>query len=67
MTYPPHRFLNLVFGWCVSGMTQEEREKWEMMLHAPLPGQERKPPTEAELEIEGQAFMNLLAMHGKEE
>ena len=58
---PPAKFCNAVYAWAVGHMSQEDREKWDMMLTEPLPGQAKKPPTDMELESEGAAFMALLA------
>jgi hypothetical protein len=57
---PPAKFTNAVYAWAVQMMLPEDREKWDAMLIAPLPGQERKRPSEAEVEMEGAAFMGLL-------
>jgi hypothetical protein len=59
---PEAKFTNAVYAWCVKYMTPEDREKWDMMLTAPLPGQEKRKPSEAEVEAEGAAFMQLLNM-----
>jgi len=61
---PPAKFLNCVYAWCVRYMDPETREKWEMMLTAPLPGTERtRPPSEVEAEVEGAAFMAAMSQH----
>lgn len=56
----PAQFCNAVYAWCVKYMNTEDREKWDMLLIAPLPGQEKRPASEAEAEVEGAAFMALL-------
>lgn len=56
----PATFCNAVYAWCVKYMGPEDREKWDLMLTAPMPGQEKRPPTESEVEAEGAAFMDLL-------
>lgn len=53
----PATFCNAVYAWCVRWMSAEDREKWDMMLTAPVPGSK---PSEAEIESEGAAFMDLL-------
>lgn len=58
---PPSRFLNCVYAWCLKRIDPKEREEWDRMLVAPLPGQETAKPTEAQLEAEGQDFMALMA------
>lgn len=63
MDLPPHRFMNLVFAWCVERIEPEKREQWEMMLTEPLPGMETAPPTPIEAEQEGMDFMSTMAMH----
>lgn len=63
--YPPHRFMNLVYGWCVQRIDPEKREEWESMLADPLPNQvtEKSAPTPFQAEDEGASFMATLAMH----
>lgn len=63
MTFPPHRFMNLVFAWCVERIEPEKREQWEMMLTEPLPGMEKAAPTSIQAEDEGADFMAAMAMH----
>lgn len=66
ISFPPHRFCNLVYGWCVQWLNAEKREKFDHDLTAPLPG---LPPTRvspATVETEGEAFMAVLAMTRKE-
>jgi hypothetical protein len=58
-------FCNAVYAWCVRYMSPEDREKWDTLLNEPLPGQAKRPPTEAEIEAEGAAFMALLAADPK--
>ncbi len=60
----PAKFLNAVYAWCVRHMQPEDREKWDIMLTAPLPGTERRPRlTEAEAEVEGAAFLAAMRTH----
>jgi hypothetical protein len=59
---PSAKFLNAVYAWCVKYMSPEDREKWDMMLTAPLPGQVRRP-TDAEVEAEGEAFLAAMSAH----
>lgn len=63
MTFPPHRFMNLVFAWCVQRIAEDKREMWEVELRGPLPGREKAAPTMAEAEAEGDEFMATMAMH----
>jgi hypothetical protein len=63
MTFPPHRFMNLVFAWCVERIEPDKREQWVMMLTEPLPGMEAAPPTPFQAEDEAADFMAALAMH----
>ncbi|MFL5861748.1 MAG: hypothetical protein ACJ780_13360 [Solirubrobacteraceae bacterium] len=63
MTFPPHRFMNLVFAWCVERIADDRREMWEADLRAPLPGREKTAPTTAEIAAEGDDFMATMAMH----
>lgn len=63
MTMPPHRFMNMVFAWCVERIEPDKREQWEMMLTEPLPGMEAAPATPFQAEQEGADFMAALAAH----
>lgn len=54
---PTHRFFNAVQAWCLGRIDPEKREEWLMQLDAPL--NPDAPPTEAQLEAEGQAFMSV--------
>lgn len=60
---PWHRFLNMIYAWCVKHIDPEKREEWEFMLTSPLPGRERQV-TERDIEDEGAAFMALMAQQG---
>ena len=61
---PPAKFLNAVYAWCVKYMDPEDREKWDIMLTAPLPGAEkRRQSSEAEVEAEGAAFLAAMSTH----
>jgi hypothetical protein len=61
---PPAKFLNCVYAWAVKYMTAEDREKWDIMLTAPLPGTEKNHrPTESEVEAEGAAFLATMGAH----
>ena len=64
------RFLNLIYAWYVARV--EDRERFEMMLTAPLPGARRRRaprtrtpvPTEtAEDRQEAEGFLGFLAEH----
>lgn len=59
----PRKFLNLIYAWCVERITPDEREKWETMLVAPLPGAKPKKPSERTAEDEGAAFMAMMQTH----
>lgn len=63
IAYPPHRFMNLIYGWCVERVQPEKREEWEMMLETPLPGLEKAEPTPFQAEDEAADFMATMAMH----
>lgn len=60
---PPAKFLNCVYAWAVHYMSPEDREKWDMMLTAPLPGAERNRPSESQIEDEGAAFLSAMTAH----
>lgn len=57
-----HRFLNLVYAWCISHLDPEAREQWDADLEAPLDPTSKAPPSEAQVESEGMAFMDLMKM-----
>lgn len=59
----PRKFLNCIYAWCVERINPDYREQWEADLVAPLPGQEKKAASEAQVEQEGADFMATLAMH----
>jgi hypothetical protein len=40
------------------------REEWDMELISPLPGQRRRAPTEEQLALEAQGFLDLYAQQG---
>jgi hypothetical protein len=62
---PPHRFLNLVFAWCVRRFhKQEDLEQWMFQLEQPLPGDEKKKPSQTDLQAESDSFMSLMAKQG---
>lgn len=58
---PIHQFLNYVYAWCVERLDPEKREEWEMGLADPLPGRE---PSPAQIEREGEDFMNFMSTMG---
>jgi hypothetical protein len=47
----------------VARVDPEKREDWDNDLTAPLPGQERRKPTEAVLEKEASDFMATMMQH----
>ena len=61
---PAAKFLNAVYAWCVVQMQPDDREKWEIMLSAPIPGTEsRVRPSEVTAEAEGAAFLSAMSAH----
>lgn len=60
---PPHRFMNIVYGWCVERIDHEKRVEWDAMLREPLQGREAAPPTQFQAEDEAADFMATMAMH----
>lgn len=60
---PAAKFCNCVYAWCVAYMQPEDREKWDMMLSAPLVGAEKRAPSESEVEAEGASFMAAMSAH----
>lgn len=60
--FPPHRFLNFVYAWCLARIEPDKLEEWLYLLNQPLPGQEKKV-TDAMAESEGESFMNLMTQH----
>lgn len=57
---PAAKFTNAVYAWCVERILPDDREKWDAMLTAPLPGQEKAKATDAEIEAEGAAFLAVM-------
>lgn len=57
-----HRFLNCVYAWCLLHLSTE-RDEFDYMLNAPIPGAERTQPSDEVAEIEGAAFMQAMATH----
>lgn len=66
ITFPPHRFCNLVYGWCVKWLNEDKREKFDYDLTAPLPGTSTRHVSEATAEAEGAAFLAVMAMAGQQ-
>lgn len=63
MRMPWLRFLNLIYAWCVERIGPEKREEWEYQMKMPLPGQEKRA-TPAQIEDEGESFMQMMALQG---
>lgn len=59
---PVHRFLNLVYAWCVAHIDPEKREDWEYQMNAPIPGRETQV-SEATAEVEGEGFLAMMQQH----
>ena len=59
----PAKFLNAVYAWCVRFMQPDDREKWDMMLTAPLPGGRPARASDTEVEAEGAAFLAAMDAH----
>ncbi len=59
LSLPIDRFCNMIYAWAVERV--KDREEFDQMLTAPLPGSKvKKPdPTSAELQDEGASFMAL--------
>ena len=55
----PHRFLNLVYAWCVERVKHGEFEKWEQELYDLLPWQDST--SEAAVNAESESFMAMMA------
>ena len=58
--FPPHRFLNCVYAWCVDRINPDKLEEWLFMLDSPLPGRE-KEVSAVQAADEGESFMALMA------
>lgn len=61
LRFPPAKFLNCVYTWCIARIDPEKREQWDIQLAEPLPGREKDKPSEATIEAEGAGFMALMA------
>lgn len=59
-----HRFLNFVFAWCVERVQPDKMEEWMFNLDAPLPGDEKKAPSQEDLAADGQAFLAMFNSKG---
>jgi hypothetical protein len=65
MNLPAPRFISLVLAWCYGRIDPQKIEEWEFMLEAPLPGDEHRVPSQAELAEENAEFMrNAAALTG---
>jgi hypothetical protein len=62
---PPHRFLNLVWTWCLEHLPADKKEEWLYQMSSPLPGQEKKKPSASEIDADGEAFIALMQQQGK--
>lgn len=66
MQMRPDKFFNLIWAWCVSRMASEDDyEKWKFQMDSPLPWEPKVPITQADMESEGQDFMNAMASLGQ--
>lgn len=64
MKQPPHRFCDLVMGWCLNRLQYakpEEREQWMMALFAPLPWEVARTPRPEDVAADSESFMNFAA------
>lgn len=61
LRFPPAKFLNAVYVWCLERIEPEKLEQWLFQLSAPLPGEEDKV-SETTQEVEGDAFMNAMSL-----
>jgi len=55
----PHRFLNLVYTWCIERVEHDKIEEWIEELHDLLPWQDAT--TEAAVNAESESFMAMMA------
>lgn len=58
----PHRFLNMVYSWCIERVKSDELDAWIEGLHELLPWQDTN--SEAAINLESQSFMAAMAKGG---
>jgi hypothetical protein len=59
---PMHKFLSVIWIWCLERVKPEDQEEWRMMMEAPFPGEagQARPAPFSE-EEEADSFMALMA------
>lgn len=60
---PPHRFCNVIYYWAVQRLSEEDKERWEAELLAPLPGQRLSAST-VDPQQEMADFKRLMSLTG---
>lgn len=61
MTLPLHRFLNAIYMWCVERIAEDDLERFQSELAAPVPG---GPVTTAVVEQEQEQWADFAAAFG---
>lgn len=54
----PHRFLNMVYAWCIERVESDKLDEWIADLHELLPWQDADGESAAE--IESDSFMSMM-------
>lgn len=57
---PSHKFLSVVFKWCLDRIEHDKLEGWIVALNEPLPWMMDRGPSPEQLEREGNDFMNFM-------
>lgn len=55
----PHRFLNMVYAWCIERVEHDKLDEWLSDLNELLPWQD--VDSEAAIEMESQSFLDMMA------
>lgn len=55
----PHRFLNMVYSWCIERIPHDKLDDWIADLHELLPWQD--VDSETAVEMESDSFMAMMA------
>lgn len=60
---PPHRYLNMVYSWCIERIEADKLEDWLVELADLLPWQDAD--SEAAVNLESESFLAMQAKGGR--
>lgn len=60
---PPHRYLNMVYSWCIERIPAEKLDDWLVELADLLPWQD--VDSEAAVNLESESFLAMAAKGGR--